>query len=306
MGGQLLGRGKLALLADAAEKRHLDLTTIEVARKVEDMHLQRDLLAAKGGARADVHHAQSPRRLVAYLDPHGIDARGGHETARVGELDIGRGETELAALLESGHHASAHHVGMAQAARGRLHLARRHMAPTDRGTDVDALQFEDGVLHHLHPHLAAIGHIVGEALGAVVAEAVVVADEEFGHVEPLQQQVVHKLAGGEPRQGRVEMDHGHHVHARSLQEIEFLLQRGEQAGLIVGMEHLAGMLVEGDDHRLAALLPRGLHHMGDEKLMAPVYAVEEADSGHARGQVGRALLLKIDGSQCFAFLFYLL
>ena len=32
-----------------AEKRHLDLTAIEVARKVEDMHLQRDLLAAKGG-----------------------------------------------------------------------------------------------------------------------------------------------------------------------------------------------------------------------------------------------------------------
>ena len=169
------------------------------------MHLQRDLLAAKGGARADVHHAQSPRRLVAYLDPHGIDARGGHKTARVGELDVGRGETELAALLESGHHAAAHPIGIAQAARGRLHLARCHMAPTDGGTDVDALQFEDGVLHHLHPHLAAIGHIVGEALGAVVAEAVVVADEEFGHVEPPQQQVVHEVAGGELRQGHVEV-----------------------------------------------------------------------------------------------------
>ena len=165
------------------------------------------------------------------------------------------------------------------------------MAPTDGGTDVDALQFEDGVLHHLHPHLAAIGHIVGEALGAVVAEAVVVADEEFGHVEPLQQQVVHEVAGGKLRQGRVEMEHGHHVHARALQEIEFLLQRGEQAGLVVGMEHLAGMLVEGDDHRLAALLPRGLNHMGDEKLMPTVYAVEEADGGHARGQVGWAVFL---------------
>ena len=108
------------------------------------------------------------------------------------------------------------------------------------------------------------------------------------------------------RQGRVEMEHGHHVHARALQEIEFLLQRGEQAGLVVGMEHLAGMLVEGDDHRLAALLPRGLNHMGDEKLMPTVYAVEEADGGHARGQVGWAVFWKIDGSQCFAFLFYLL
>ena len=139
-----------------------------------------------------------------------------------------------------------------------------------------------------------------------MAEAVVVADEEFGHVEPLQQQVVHEVAGRELRQGRVEMEHGHHVHARALQEIEFLLQRGEQAGLVVGMEHLAGMLVEGDDHRLAALLPRGLNHMGDEKLMPTVYAVEEADGGHARGQVGWAVFLKIDGSQYFAFLFYLL
>ena len=44
-----------------------------------------------------------------------------------------------------------------------------------------------------------------------------------------RQQVVHEVAGGELRQGHVEMEHGHHVHTRALQEIEFLLQRGEQA-----------------------------------------------------------------------------
>src|SRR2546421_118646 len=65
--------------------------------------------------------------------------------------------------------------------------------------------------------------------------------------------------------------------ARLLEELELLVEIGEQAGRRLGAHHAGRMAVEGDHRGGEAALPRQPAHVGDHGPMAEVHAVVGAD-----------------------------
>ena len=118
-----------------------------------------------------------------------------------------------------------------------------------------------------------------------MAEAVVVADDELAHVELVVEDLLHEVMGREGCHLLREMEHSHIVHPREREQLQFAVERGQQARLIVLAEHLPRMSVKSDHQRLQACFAGFFHDVGYQKLMAAVYAVEEPDRGHARAQL---------------------
>ena len=133
-----------------------------------------------------------------------------------------------------------------------------------------------------YAHLPAVSNVVFKALGTVMAEPIVVAYQQLAHIEMLFQYALHEHLCREGSHVGAEGQDDTTVYACQFKQPDLLCQRCEQLGLIVFMQHLARMAVEGDDHRLHTGLFGCLAHLLQDELMASVYAVEEAYGGHLR------------------------
>ena len=130
---------------------------------------------------------------------------------------------------------------------------------------------------------------MGKAFFAAGSEAVVVArDERFG-VKAVFEVLFHEVAGVEGGHFAVEAEHAAAVDASVGQQIEFLVEGGEQAGLEVGRQGSARMFGKGHDTRVDATALRLGLNLADEVLVAAVDAVEESDGRHA-GRCGSRVL----------------
>ena len=140
-------------------------------------------------------------------------------------------------------------------------------------------------MHHLDAELATVGHVIVEALGAVMAEPVVVANDKGLDIQSLGKHLPHEFLCRERGHLLAEAQHRHVVDTCEGDELQFALKGGKQLGLVVLVEHLPGMAVEGDDER-GEPGPSGLFHdIGNEKLVAAMHAIEKSYRGNARSRV---------------------
>ena len=140
-------------------------------------------------------------------------------------------------------------------------------------------------LHHVDAHLAAVAHIVAEAFGAVVAKAVVVSDDQLSDTKLLTEDELHELPGTQRGQRKVEMHDHDIVDTRAREQHELVFECGQQLRLIVLLQYLTGMLVEGDDHRPQTTATGFVGDLTDEEAVTAVHTVEKANGGHGRLQV---------------------
>ena len=101
---QLLWTIKLPFSSDSLHKTDEQKLIIDIAVKIEDVCLQRYLLAIEGGASADVHHTPLPYHGILHASLHCIDTRGRDELTKMGNVEVGSRETQLPSLMIAIHH----------------------------------------------------------------------------------------------------------------------------------------------------------------------------------------------------------
>ena len=94
---------------------------------------------------------------------------------------------------------------------------------------------------------------------------------------------VHELLGRLLGARLVEGDDEAAVETGGGQQLELLLEVGEQARRRLGTHHRRGVPVEGDDGALEAAGRGPLSHLGDDRLVPEVHAVVGTDGDHAPG-----------------------
>ena len=103
--------------------------------------------------------------------------------------------------------------------------------------------------------------------------------------------LLHELPGTQRGQCKIEMHDHNVVDARAREQHEFVFECGQQLRLIVLLQYLTGMLVEGDDHRPQTTATGFVGDLTDEEAVTTVHAVEEANGGHGRLQVLRVVFV---------------
>ena len=132
----------------------------------------------------------------------------------------------------------------------------------------------------LDAELGAVVLIGGEGVGGLMAEAVVVAHEEGRGVELALEDALHEELGAHGCHLGGEMEDCHIVDGLAAEEVELLLEGGEQSHGGLGPEGGGGMAAEGDDHGLGMALEGRLPDLLQEVLMAEMEAVEASNGLH--------------------------
>ena len=78
----------------------------------------------------------------------------------------------------------------------------------------------------------------------------------------------------------VEPDEQGGIDAGGVEQLELLLEIGQQLGRRLGPDDLGRVPVEGDDHRLRSQLLGATPHLGDDGLVAEMHAVVRPDGDH--------------------------
>ena len=285
------------LAAQPGDEPHLGGLAVEVAVEVEQVGLEQagvGLLVERGTAPerdgAGVH------RSVGALVPAGVDAVGGQEDV-AGHRHVGGGEPELAApVVAVGHDARAPR-GDGRAARWRRRGRPRPgrggsrwswpSAASPAGSPVGVDQREALDLEaEVGAHLRAAGRRCPRrwwpkwkssptitTLAPRQSTSTSCTNSSAGSLDRASSKVITRqrsTPGGR-------------------EQLELLVEVGEQAGRRLGPHHRGRVAVEGDDGGLHArrLAARG-PHLGDHGLVPEVHAVVGADRDDGAGVGSRA------------------
>ena len=122
-----------------------------------------------------------------------------------------------------------------------------------------------------------------DVAAALVAEVEVLPHDDDLGGQAVHQDLPHELLGRLLGSGLVERDDEAPVEAGGGEELELLLEVGEEPGRGLRAHDGRGMPVEGHDRALQAARRRPLPHRGDHGLVAAVHAVVGTDGDHAPG-----------------------
>ena len=187
--------------------------------------------------------------------------------------------------MESIHHLSDEGVRETEAPGSHLHFSLFQERADYRRRDVDAIYLEGLVPDYLDAHLLAVAHVIFESLLAVMTEAMIVADEEFPYVEMVVEHLLHKLSCRHRSHRLVEMQHHSIIHFRLRKQQQLGIECAQHLWLIICLQYLAGMRIEGDDGGLQAILSCRLYEMMNQELMSPMHSIEETNRCHTRLQL---------------------
>ena len=113
-------------------------------------------------------------------------------------------------------------------------------------------------------------------------ESVIISDIEPSDIKPVTQYCFHKIISRQGSHLPVKVKYHRMINCRLGEQDEFFIQCTQQLRLIITLKHLARMLVKSYHHRIQSFPVSIIHHLSDQKLMATVYSVKEADGCHAR------------------------
>ena len=171
-------------------------------------------------------------------------------------------------------------AGSRSPARGRRGCAvddAVSRSPAGLRVDADQVEAVDGE-PVVGPHAREQAHV---AL-ALVAEVEVLPDDDEPGGQAVDEDLADEVLGGSLRPGLVEVDHQRVVDAGGLQQLELLLEVGEQEGRRLGPDDHGRVPVEGHDGAVAARARRRPPpHLGDDGLVPEVHAVVGTDGDHA-------------------------
>ena len=193
--------------------------------------------------------------------------------------------------MESVHHLSDDGIRETEALGCHLHFSLFQERADYGRRDIDAIYLEGFVPDYLNAHLLAVAHVILKSLCTVVTEAMVVADEEFPYVEMVVEHLLHKLSCRHRSHRLVEMQHHGIIHFRLRKQQQFGIERAQHLRLIIRLQYLAGMRIEGDDGGLQAILSCRLYEMMNQELMSPMHPVEETDGCHTRLQLNGIIVM---------------
>ena len=210
----------------------------------------------------------------APLEPAGVDAVGRQQDV-AGHRHVGRREPQLAApLVALGHHAphlvrpAEQRVGQGEVAldQGVADAGRRHSLGVAGGPPVGVDQVErrrprSRARRPCSRSRATLPDRLWpkwKSSPTTTTRAAEAADQHLAH------EVLGRLAAA----GLVEGDHEAVVDAGGGQQLELLVEVGEQAGRRLGPHHRRGMAVEGDHRGGQAPLVGPPPHLGDDRAVA--------------------------------------
>lgn len=164
---------------------------VNVGIEVEDVHFDGAVGAiVQRRTAADVQHAAVG--TAVYCDADCIDTAGGNEFVRGVDVEVGCGIAQLVAYLKTASHRAVQEVAVTQVIGCAGYLALVEQTADAGRTDTQVFacfsrniqggRQADFAGQDLNAQFAAIAHVVVETLATVVAEAVVVADEECADI----------------------------------------------------------------------------------------------------------------------------
>ena len=202
-------------------------------------------------------------------------------------LHVRGGKAEGPASAGAPHDLALHRVQASEQPRRALDVAGLEGRPDLRRGDRDSIHHEGG--HHVgaeaEPDAQRLEQLRVAARAA--AEAVVEADHDGARLEPPDEHVAHERLGLHrrhvPREGH---DDGR-VDARLGDEREPLLEARQREGRPRGLEHLERVRVERTGERHEPVPPRLAHGGREDRAVAEMDAVEDAERDGALAGVRR-------------------
>src|SRR5262249_27103034 len=195
-------------------------------------------------------------------------------------LEVRGGQARRAPARVPPRDPPAHAVGASEHRVRLLEARRAEQVPDPRGVHGAPV----------HPHLGDDRHREAEPraeLGqethrpfAVSAEMEVVADVDLERADARVDHLADEVLGRGAREvEREALDHDD-VDPRLLEQLEPLLQRGEELGRVLGVQHLARVRVEGVDDARAAQRGGARAHRVEDRAVAAVDPVEVPHRQH--------------------------
>lgn len=281
LGLQLFYAAELLFVAQSLAELYTGMLSVYIGVEVDYMRLYCLARALEGWVGAYISHRLEPRTAV-YAYTCGVYPVGRQQLAVAFGAQIGGREVYLASFGISVLHGSFYFEAPSETCCSSAHVALGKQSAHERRRHTHVLHVNRCIVHHLDAHVLAVSHIVVEAFGAVMAETVVITDEQSAYTQLTVQHLKHKVVSRQCCHTCVEVEHLDVVGTRKVEQSQFLVERCDELRHIVGMHHLARMSVEGDYHRLQSDAVSHFVESVYEELMSPMHAVEETYSRRKR------------------------
>jgi hypothetical protein len=171
-------------------------------------------------------------------------------------------------------------VGPAQCGRRGPHVPGVDTAADVRGREHHTIGGNQRSVLHGEAERAPESFEQGHVAGRAVPEPEVVADHDRRRVQRLDQHIVHERIGVEPGERRRERHHAERIHTELLDQLGLADRLGQHRRMRARADHLGRVRVERHHHRLQTEVAGAFHGVPDDRLVAAVHTVEDADRHH--------------------------
>lgn len=281
---ECLERAEALLVADAADKGYIQGLVIEIARKVEQMGLDRDLSIGQNGRTMPDIGDSGARGAIGKAGNGGIYARGWDEQLR-SDTDIGGTKTDGTSYLLTPTDAALKHKMAGKEATSCRNITRKEGATDDRAADSVVRKL--GCKDDFDPLLPTILAVLLKAFARLWAsKVVIIADDEGADIVPLGK-MDDELVRGEACHLPVKGQYDGATEATSAEQLQFLRSSGKQQRGLATKDD-GGMLIKGQRHGIKATLGCMAYDLVDEVAvpdMDTIKATYGSKCGHRSGYV---------------------
>lgn len=279
---QLISRAEGPLRAQPLHELDLKVLSVQIARKVQHMHLE-------GGAPGGVDRwtdavvgDPSPRPAFVH-DPYRVNAERWAELGT--QCKIGRGETERTPNLLTPDHKTVQHMRPTEAGRRLTNAPFCHRS-THAGA-ADGRRPEVDGIHHANRN---IQHAPQEVCitTATAPEAEVVAEDTSCRPQPTLEDITRESLWLLCREFWCECLHHNLVGTLSSEQVHPIIGSLDSRNTMTGHHHVARTRVERVGHHIA--VTRELARRSQQRAMSEMNTVEVADRHHTAPLRQRDLL----------------
>ena len=271
---------ELALATQEVGETHTCCLAIEIIAEVEKVRFEQRVIGVlvERGAPTEVDGA-TKRRAVGAFVPTGIHTIGRH-TDLIRHLDVGCRETEQAPALVAEHDSSAYLEGVTEHVVGELYLPPGQGTANRSGADrlVDPIGARDKFAR-MHREVVQRAEFTEQCnvSRTLPPEVEVLAHHDGLCGQAIDQNALDEVGGTLKRLLFVETYKHRRVDTGGGEELEFLVEVGEQFRRRLGPYDARRMTIEGHHNRAAAEFRRQLLHLSDYCLMPEMHAVIRTD-----------------------------